>query len=149
FGRLHLGIACIVLLGAAAFWQQKPIAEAGPLRYQVDAAWPKPLPAPKDAAGQTHQWITGDVGASCVDSRDHLIVVTRGFSKGGVATTDGTQSIASPPVLEFDQGGNLVNSWGDATLTPSGVSAVLPNSIHGCFVDYEDNVWIGGNGDGI
>jgi hypothetical protein len=26
---------------------------------------------------------------------------------------------------------------------------VLPNGIHGCFVDYQDNVWIAGNGDGI
>jgi hypothetical protein len=26
---------------------------------------------------------------------------------------------------------------------------VLPNGVHGCFVDYQDNVWIAGNGDGI
>ena len=26
---------------------------------------------------------------------------------------------------------------------------MLPNGIHGCFVDYQDNVWIAGNGDGI
>ena len=149
FGRLQFAAGCFLLLIAVAYWQQQPGAAEGPLKYQVDAAWPKPLPAPKDSAGQTHQWVTGDVAASCVDSRDHVIVVTRGFSRGGVATTDGSQSIASPPVLEFDQNGNLVNSWGDATLAPSGVAAVLPNSIHGCFVDYEDNVWIGGNADGI
>ncbi len=130
-------------------WLPEPSAQEGPLKYQVDATWPKPLPAPKDSAGQTHQWITGDVGANCIDSRDHMIVVTRGFQRGGLQGTDGTQSIASPPVLEIDATGNLVNSWGDATLAPSGVAAVLPNSIHGCYVDYEDNVWIGGNGDGV
>ena len=51
----------------------------------------KPLPAPKDAAGQTHQWITGDVGANCIDSRDHTFAVTRGFQRGGIQGTDGTQ----------------------------------------------------------
>jgi sugar lactone lactonase YvrE len=78
-----------------------------------------------------------------------VIDVTRGFQRAGVSAFEGTQSIASPPVLEFDAAGNLVHSWGDATLTPEGVAAVLPNSIHGCFVDREDNIWIAGNGDGI
>src|SRR5262249_47423925 len=41
----------------------------------------------------------------------------------------------------YDREGNLVNAWGDRT--------VLPNGIHGCFVDFQDNVWIAGNGDGI
>ena len=47
----------------------------------------------------------------------------------------------SPPVVEYDPHGNVVNAWGDA--------AILPNGVHGCFVDYQDNVWIAGNGDGI
>ena len=34
-----------------------------------------------------------------------------------------------------------MNAWGDRN--------VLPNGIHGCFIDYQDNVWIAGNGDGI
>src|SRR5262245_48895830 len=131
FGRLQLAGTFILLTLAAA--GQRPAAQEGSLGYRVDPAWPKPLPAPRDAAGQTHQWITGDVGASCVDSRDHVIVVTRGFQRGGVSTFDGTQSIASPPVLEFDTAGTLVHSWGDATLTSEGVAAVLPNSIHGWF----------------
>jgi hypothetical protein len=86
---------------------------------------------------------------SCADARDHLFVVTRGFQRSGITTTDGTQSIASPPVLEFDAAGAIVNSWGDATLTESGGNAVMPNATHGCFVDFENNVWIGGNGDGV
>jgi len=35
----------------------------------------------------------------------------------------------------------VANAWGNRN--------VLPNGIHGCFVDYQDNVWIAGNGDGI
>src|SRR3546814_6519665 len=44
-------------------------------------------------------------------------------------------------VIEYDPHGNVVNAWGDP--------AILPNGVHGCFVDYQDNVWIAGNGDGI
>ena len=43
--------------------------------------------------------------------------------------------------MEFDPDGNTVAAWGDRN--------VLPNGIHGCFVDYQDNIWIAGNGDGI
>ncbi len=148
-GRVPVAAIFIAVLVAVGFRQQPPSAQQGSLRYQVDPVWPKPLPAPRDAAGQTHQWVTGDVAASCVDAQDHVIAVTRGFSRGGVAFTDGTQSIASPPVLEFDSAGNLIHSWGDASLAPSGAAAVLPTSIHGCFVDFENNIWIGGNADGI
>ena len=41
-------------------------------------------------------------------------------------------------------------SWGDASvLAPNGGTKVMPESLHGCFVDYEDNVWLAGNADGI
>src|SRR5216117_2675671 len=133
--------------------------------FQVDPFWPKPLP---------DNWVTGEIGGTCIDSQDHVFIVTRGFQTGGLVspenvggadTRTGTlggafKSKASPPVIEFDQDGNVVNSWGDPTLEPAGAlgpsgqsiagqNAVLPNGIHGCFVDYLDNVWIGGNGDGV
>ena len=142
------GLFILILVGVAV-WHPPPQAQEAGLVYQVDPWWPKPLPAPKDAQGQTHQRVTGGVGAGCLAPNDHMVIVTRGFQRGGIRPTDGTQSIASPPVLEFDSAGSLVNSWGDATLTPEGAAAVLPNSIHGCFVDYEGNVWISGNGDGV
>jgi hypothetical protein len=135
-------------------WQ--PVAAPaphGPLhapRFQVDPFWPKPLP---------DNWVTGEIGGTCMDSRDHLFVVTRGFQNGGLTSPEGvagqpTKSRASPPVIEFDRKGNVANSWGNPALVPAGQpnanqNAVLPNGIHGCFVDYQDNVWIGGNGDGV
>jgi hypothetical protein len=133
--------------------------------FQVDPFWPKPLP---------DNWVTGEIGGTCIDSQDHVFIVTRGFQNGGLTSPEGVggadtrtgtlggtfKSKASPPVIEFDQDGNVVNSWGNATLVPAGTigpagnnignqNAVLPNGIHGCFVDYQDNVWIGGNGDGV
>jgi hypothetical protein len=47
----------------------------------------------------------------------------------------------APVVIEYDAEGNIVNSWGDPKL--------LPHLIHGCFVDSENNIWIGGSGDGV
>src|SRR5579862_7733805 len=41
----------------------------------------------------------------------------------------------APPVLEFDQGGNLINSWGGP-----GQGYDWPETNHGIFVDYKGNV---------
>ena len=30
-----------------------------------------------------------------------------------------------------------------------GYAAYMPQGAHGCFVDYQGNIWLGGNGDGI
>src|SRR5438309_1465923 len=67
-------------------------------RFQVDPFWPKPLP---------HNWVTGEIGGTCVDSQDHVFVVTRGFQKGGLVSPEGVggrpeKSTASPPVIAVD-----------------------------------------------
>jgi DNA-binding beta-propeller fold protein YncE len=41
----------------------------------------------------------------------------------------------------FDSAGNVIKSIGDPDK--------VPNSIHGCIFDREDNFWVGGNDDGI
>ena len=93
--------------------------------------------------------MTGMVGASCVDSRDRIVTVNRGFLPNGLLGQEGDQSIPSPPVVIYDREGNVADSWGDPTLTEDGAAAVLPHGIHGCFVDYMDNVWVAGNSDGV
>ena len=117
-------------------------------RYAPDSSWPKmPLPVAGDfgttlvvstSTGKPKPWSTGEVAGTCVDSRDHVFIVTRGNLVNSPETLD---SVPAPPVIEFDTDGNVVNAWGDRS--------ILPNGIHGCFVDYQDNVWIAGNGDGI
>ena len=49
----------------------------------------------------------------------------------------------APPVLEFDEAGNLIGHWGGP-----GPGYDWPASNHGITVDYKGNVWIGGNGRG-
>lgn len=107
-------------------------------QYQVDSTWPKPFPTtPDPVTGRPRTWIPGEVAGTCTDSQDHVFIVTR----GNLIAPEGIKGIAAPPVMEFDTEGNTVAAWGDRN--------VLPNGIHGCFVDYQDNVWIAGNGDGI
>jgi hypothetical protein len=150
-----LALAVSVALGTTV-WTSAihagPNKQAKAPKYQVDPFWPKPLP---------DNWVTGEVAGTCIDSKDHLFIVTRGFQTGGLVSPEGvaglpTKSQASPPVIEFDKQGNVVNSWGDPSLNTgtqgtlaAGTNKVLPNGIHGCFVDYQDNLWIGGNGDGV
>lgn len=117
-------------------------------RYEVDGSWPKmPLPSAGDwgtplvvstSTGKAKPWSTGEVAGTCVDSRDHVFIVDRGNLVNSPETLD---SVPAAPVIEFNQAGDVVNAWGDRN--------VLPNGIHGCFIDYQDNIWIAGNGDGI
>lgn len=151
---LYGGALVVALAVAVGLWnpvnQARADRENSPPKFRVDPFWPKPLP---------DNWVTGEVGGTCIDSQDHVLIFTRGFQTGGLVSPEGVagqpeKSIASPPVIEFDPEGNVVNSWGNPALVPAGqahagANAVLPNGTHGCFVDYQDNVWLAGNGDGI
>jgi DNA-binding beta-propeller fold protein YncE len=49
--------------------------------------------------------------------------------------------VAAPPVLVFDQSGNLVRSWGGP-----GQGYQWPETEHGVFIDGNDFVWLAGSG---
>src|SRR6266478_573347 len=103
--------------------------------FQVDPFWPKPLP---------DNWVTGEIGGTCIDSQDHLFIVTRGFQTGGLVSPENVGGAdTSTPTLE------PAGALGPSAQSIAGQNAVLPNGTHGCFVDYQDNIWIGGNGDGV
>ena len=97
-------------------------------KFVVEPQWRKPLP---------DRWITGEVGGTCFDAQDHLFTVNR----GNLTPKELVLGVVSPAVIEFDTNGQVVNSWGDRK--------ILPNKLHGCFVDYQGNVWIAGNEDAI
>ena len=100
-------------------------------RYQVDPAWPKQLP---------NHWLVGAVVGVAVDAKDHVWITHR----PATLQPNETRSFwkAAPPVLEFDQEGNLVSSWGGP-----GPGYEWPQLEHGIYVDHQDNVWLGGGGD--
>ena len=109
-------------------------------RFEVDPAWPKPLP---------NNWLIGQAIGIGVDARDHVWIVHRADSLSANETSQdqnpptGTCCKKAPPVLEFDAEGNLLRSWGGP-----GAGYTWPVSNHGIFVDHKGFVWIGGNGNG-
>jgi DNA-binding beta-propeller fold protein YncE len=84
-----------------------------------------------------------------VDAQDHVWIIHRGGSleeKEVYATANPPRAeccVPAPPILEFDQAGNLLHHWGG-----KGEGYEWPDSNHGVTVDYKGNVWIGGNGRG-
>jgi DNA-binding beta-propeller fold protein YncE len=106
-------------------------------RFEVDPLWPKPLP---------NHWVLGMTIGVFVDTDDHVWIIHRSSAtlarnEKPLESSDGECCAGAPPVLEFDQAGNLLRHWGGP-----GEGYEWPDSNHGIFIDYKGNVWIGGNG---
>jgi hypothetical protein len=144
---LYVGASLAVLaaaLGAGSYClNHRSVVQAATVqapRFEVDPMWPKPLP---------NHWIMGQTIGVSVDAADHVWIIHRaGSLEAGEVHATTNPKIAqccapAPPVLEFDQAGNLLKSWGG-----KGQGYDWPDSNHGITVDYKGNVWIGGNGAG-
>jgi hypothetical protein len=132
------------LIVAAALCLAAPLsahaqnAGGGLPQFQVDPFWPKHLP---------NNWILGQVSGITVDRFDRIWVVQRPGSltkRERAAEQNPPVSkccAAAPPVLVFDQSGNLVKTWGGP-----GPGYQWPESEHGIYIDDNDFVWLAGNG---
>ena len=137
-------VALIALLAAGScYLEDRADAEAPGVmapRLEVDPLWPKPLP---------NHWLLGTVIGVDVDDEDNIWIIHRAGSldpKEVYATWDPPASdccFPAPPVLVFNQDGDLVRHWGGP-----GEGYNWPVSNHGIDVDHKGNVWIGGNGRG-
>ena len=133
-------------LGAAYLYLSRDVAAqarnaAQAPAFEVDPLWPKPLP---------NHWVLGSTIGVSVDESDHIWIIHRSSATLGnnekgleLKPPTGECCAGAPPVLEFDQAGNLLNHWGGP-----GQGYEWPSSNHGITVDYKGNVWIGGNGEG-
>jgi DNA-binding beta-propeller fold protein YncE len=120
------GLALVFVLGISS---ATPLnSQMKPAKFEVDPTWPKPMP---------DRWVTGAVGGVCTDTQDHVFILNR----GGLTENELDSGRQAPPVIEFDSQGDVVNSWGDP--------GILPEALHGCFVDHENNIWISGSGSGF
>ncbi len=133
----------VLTLGHKAL-EKRVVAEAAGVQapmFEVDPLWPKPLP---------NHWILGNTIGVSADTQDHVWIIHRAGSlepKEVYATTNppgASCCLPAPPILEFDQAGNLLRHWGGP-----GQGYEWPDSNHGITVDYKGNVWIGGNGRGM
>ena len=138
--------ACAVTLVAGlvagqAWLQNTADAQDGSVqapRFEVDPLWPKPMP---------NHWLLGMTIGVWVDDQDHVWIIHRGAAtlhdnEKALTLKVGECCQAAPPVIEFDQEGNIVHAWGGP-----GQGYEWPQSNHGVHVDHKGNVWIGGNGE--
>ena len=130
---LALALACLLAPASPLH------AEEAPPSFQVDPAWPKPLP---------NDWILGQASGVAVDAQDHVWVIQRPRTltddeKAAALNPPRTKCCKpAPPVLEFSQDGTLLRSWGGP-----GDGYDWPASEHGIQIDEKGFVWIAGNGD--
>ena len=139
-------ISVALLIGlsvASVVVERRAVAQAAGVqapRFEVDPMWPKPLP---------NHWLLGMTIGVSVDAQDHVWIIHRGGSLDPKEAYELTNPpgasccLPAPPVLEFDEEGNLIGHWGGP-----GKGYDWPLSNHGITVDYKGNVWIGGNGAG-
>src|SRR5580693_9805465 len=73
-------------------------AQNGAPHYEVDPAWPKPLP---------DRWVLGGLGGLCVDKQDHVVILNRQDILEGELDS----GRLAPQIIEFDPAGNVVHSW--------------------------------------
>jgi DNA-binding beta-propeller fold protein YncE len=114
--------------------------QTGPLvqgpKFEVDPVFPKPLP---------NHWVMGMTIGVTTDAQDNVWVLQRpptlAQNEIGLERKESSCCAGAPPVLEFDQAGNLLRSWGGP-----GQGYEWPESNHGLFIDSKGVVWIGGNG---
>lgn len=108
-------------------------------KFRVDPFWPKPLP---------NNWIMGQAAGVAVDAQDHIWVVQRPRTltddeRAASLSPPRTKCcVPAPPVMEFDQEGNLLRAWGG-----NGNGYDWPENEHGIYIDPKGFVWLAGNGD--
>jgi DNA-binding beta-propeller fold protein YncE len=163
-GQLSVGASLLGLIVACGACQQAASgpaaggASSGPNNiamstegmvpmFEVDPFFPKNV---------GNHGLMGPIIGVDVDSTDTVWIIHRNTPDQFVATTEigAAQNPPlseccrpAPPVLAFDQKGNLVHSWGGIGSETS-ADYKWPESNHGITIDHMDNVWIGGNGQG-
>ena len=136
-----LGICCVLALAAGSIGraQRAPVqavdANGAPI-FKVDPFWPKPLP---------NRWGMQQVTGISVDQNDHIWFLNRAAAANPDETGGGDGRIdccvRGPEVIELDQEGNVVNSWGGPgyhPLWPTNLQTVIPDS--------KGFVWVAGTG---
>ena len=85
------------------------------------------------------QWRMGFGSAVSVDAQNHIWILSRPRSLRHPRTTaPDLVSVPAPPVMEFDDTGKYIQSWGGT----SGPGYQWPSNEHGLTVDYKGFVWV-------
>ena len=110
-GGVWAVVVALAAVGVLHARQTREAANAAP-QFQFDPTWPRqPFP---------NKWIVGNVIGVAVDPKDHIWILHRpsGLTDGEKAASLTPPAadccIPAPPVIEFDQAGNLVQAGGGA-----------------------------------
>jgi DNA-binding beta-propeller fold protein YncE len=139
---LLTGIVVIALFGLGVLSKQvkkKFTVEAAGIEapiFEVDPWWPRQLP---------NHWITGATIGLSIDANDNVWTLHRPQTIEdtfkAVDMKVGLCCKVAPPVLEYNQAGELIGSWGGP-----GAGYDWPDFNHGITVDHKGNVWLAGAG---
>ena len=80
-------------------------------RYEVDGTFPQPFP---------DLWVTGGFGGHCIDAQDHVLLLNRQDVLDGELNS----GHLAPLMIELDQTGKVVHSWGDPNLIEGTVAGL-------------------------
>ncbi len=143
--RIPYAVGLMAVLGIAMFvWLVRPVSAQRPPgglpTFEVDPFWPK----------FEGNWIFGSIGGVFVDpTNDHVWVLNRPRTvqkdEDYAAQQPAAADCCVPPpfVMEFDQTGKFIKSWGGP-----GPGYEWPANEHGLSIDSKGNFWIAGNGRG-
>jgi NHL repeat len=149
-------VAALATYGPVGVHAADVKADQMPL-FQFDPTWPK-IPLPND-------WALGTVTGVDVDEQQHVWIIHRPHTllhnyEDGLEHQPATALCCrmAPPVIEFDQAGSVVRSWGGPGEgyqwpghAPAEMHAQNTNPVsswngeHTVYVDHKGNVWIGNN----
>jgi hypothetical protein len=162
--------AAVERLGATRWPSRAPAGTSAP-SFVVDASWPKPLPNDwrigqvGGIAVDSHDniWVyhrprTLDASSAGalprVATNDQGIPISALGHPRPYAERNAGCCVPAPSVLKFDREGNLLSAWGgpsDAGFLEEGCreaeGCLWPAREHGIFVDHNDFVYLGGNGE--
>lgn len=150
--NIHIAVRFLAIVAAAcvggserSILAQKPATGAAQPAgavptFEVDATWPK----------FEGNWIFGSIGGVFVDrTNDHVWVLNRPRT----VAPDENYAAQKPPladccvpppfVMEFDQNGRFLKSWGGP-----GPGYEWPANEHGLSIDAKGNFWMASNGKG-
>jgi hypothetical protein len=120
---------------AAQGARPQALDENGAPVFKVDPFWPKPLP---------NRWSMQQVTGIHVDSMDHVWFLNRaaaadGDEIGGDNPARIDCCIRGPEVIELDQDGSVVHSWGGPGYHP-----LWPTALQTVIADTKGFVWVSG-----
>ena len=109
-------------------------------RFEVDPYWPRPLP---------NQWRIGNTIGVAADKDDNIWIIQRPGSleakESYLTRKEADCCTAAPDVLQFNQAGQLMKSWGRADAAKG---HDWPSSNHGITVAPDGTIWLGASGAG-